>query len=373
MKVLLLTDADVFAGTEQHMLTLGLALRGLGVDVLIGCPSPAVLEKKAAESGLNVLTVQKRGLVDIEAIRILRRGLRQGRFTLIHAHNGRTALSAAIAARLARTGRAVLTQHFLEPTHVLRRGPARLLSSAAHRWVNSVISHFIAVSAEAKRKMVERERVLPEKITVIPNGISPDLSRLKPPGEMRRQLGVPEDAPLAVCVSRLEKEKDVGTLVRAMAAVRRRVPDARCVIVGEGSQRGPLELLAREEGVSDTVYFTGYLADALSVTGAGDIFVLASRAEPFGLVLLEAMALAKPVVATRAGGPLEIVEDGKTGLLVPPGDPGAMAEAMTALLGDGDRAVEMGQQGRERYLEHFTADRMARRTLEVYRRVLEEG
>ncbi len=370
---LLLTDSDVFAGTEQHILSLACALKGEGVEVRIGCPSPAPLAERAAERDVEVLTVQKRGLVDIPAVILLRRELKGGKLDLIHAHNGRTALSSALAVALARRGRLVVTQHFLEPAHTARRGAKATLSRLAHCTVNSRVSRFIAVSAEAGRRMAEREGVPEERISVIPNGISPDLSALRPAAEVRSALGIPEDAPLAVCVSRLEKEKDVGTLVRAMAGVRRTLPRARCVVVGDGSQRRALEALRDEEGLGDAVLFAGHQPDALSIIGASDLLVLPSLAEPFGLVLLEAMALCKAVVATDAGGPREIVVNGETGVLAPPGDADAMAEAIAGLLSDPETARAMGREGRRRYLELYTAERMARDTLAVYRQVLEEG
>jgi len=371
--VLLFTDSNVFAGTEQHILTLARALRRLGVGAMVGCPSPAILSDRARDEGLPVLTIQKQGFVDFQAAGILRREMGSGTFSLVHAHNSRTALAAAIAIRTVSHARLVMTQHFLTPSHASRRGVARHLFRLAHKWMNSRVAHFIAVSEEAKRRMVEREGVSPERITVIPNGIAPELTRLRNPLDVRREIGIGEQAPLAVCVSRLEKEKDVGTLVQAMAEVRRELPDAMCVIVGDGSQRPALESLTRQEGLSDAVRFAGHLPDALSVIGAGDLLVLPSAVESFGLVVLEAMALGKAVIATDAGGPREIVLNGETGLLVPPQNPPAIAKAMLRLLSDRQEAQAMGEQGRRRFLERYTAERMARETIEVYRRVLGEG
>src|SRR5688500_5746375 len=120
MRVLLLTDADVFAGTERHMLDLALALRRRGVDALLGCPSPAVLKDRGRAAGLEVVTLQKGALVDVPAICVLKRMLASGSIDLIHAHNGRTALQAVLAVVLAGSGRVAMTQHFLEPSHATR-------------------------------------------------------------------------------------------------------------------------------------------------------------------------------------------------------------------------------------------------------------
>src|SRR5262249_34362936 len=114
----------------------------------------------------------------------------------------------------------------------------------------------------------------------------------------------------------------------------------------------------------------GFRSDAQSILNASDLFVLPSMAEPFGLVILEAMALSKPVIATNAGGPKEIVVPGETGVLVPPSDSGALATAILNLLADPEGARVMGAAGGQRYLERYTAERMAKETLEVYREVL---
>ena len=147
-------------------------------------------------------------------------------------------------------------------------------------------------------------------------------------------------------------------------------PAVQCVIAGEGSQKQSLEEEIRRAGLTDTVHLSGFRADAQAIIAAGDLFVMPSRAEPFGLVLLEAMALGRPIIATRAGGPMEIVADGATGLLTRAGDASALAAAIAALLDEPERRAAMGRCGRERYEKHFTADRMAREIAAIYRRVL---
>ncbi len=372
MKVLHLLDTLPFAGTEQHVVTLAKALQGTeGMEPKVGCRQGSQLQHKSRQAGLEAIPLFRGKNAVLQAV-ALTRLLRLEPADILHCHNGRTLLSAYLAS-LKSPARLVYTQHFLQPGFQTHPAPVRLLYRLAHCTVNSRVSRFIAVSAEAARRMAEREGVPEERISVIPNGISPDLSALRPAAEVRSALGIPEDAPLAVCVSRLEKEKDVGTLVRAMAGVRRTLPRARCVVVGDGSQRRALEALRDEEGLGDAVLFAGHQPDALSIIGASDLLVLPSLAEPFGLVLLEAMALCKAVVATDAGGPREIVVNGETGVLAPPGDADAMAEAIAGLLSDPETARAMGREGRRRYLELYTAERMARDTLAVYRQVLEEG
>ena len=200
------------------------------------------------------------------------------------------------------------------------------------------------------------------------NGIrDPGCLPLVPRAETRARLGVLEAAPLIVCLARLEPEKGLPTLIDAMALVARALPDAVCLVAGRGSSGSALrEYIAGMQPVPP-VRLLGFVEDTLSLLAASDLCVLPSTAEPFGLSLVEAMALGVPVVSTRAGGPMEIVQEGITGHLTPPGESGPLAEAMLTILTDGARRASMGLAARGEFLAHFTAERMAREMLRVYR------
>ena len=367
LRVVLLTDSDAFAGTERHMLDLARGLSNLNVAVTLACPSPAKLEDAARAERLPTLSIPKRGLVDWGAARTLAARLRSGKTDILHAHNGRTALAAALAMRLAGRGRCVMTQHFLEPNHATQHGPKAAVSSAAHHWVVGQMSAILAISEAVREAMLAREEAPDAKITVVPNGISaPDSGN---PAETRQALGLSANVPLVVCAARLEREKDVASLITAMKSVRETVPTAQCLVAGEGSEKAALQAQLQSLGLEDGVTLLGFRTDAPALMAAADVFVLPSLAEPFGLVLLEAMALSRPVVATRAGGPTEIVADGETGFLVPPSSPDALADAVTRLLAHPPLCRRLGENGHRRFQERFTAARMAEATLAVYRSV----
>jgi glycosyltransferase involved in cell wall biosynthesis len=369
MKVALFTDSDVFAGTERHMLDLAFGLRAAGVNVRLACPRPSALAERAG--GLPVVEIQNRGLLDHAAIRTLVALLKTGAIDLVHAHNGRTALLAAAAVKLAGCGRAVATQHFLEPNRLSRRGLKALFSRVAHRWVNQQTSRFIAISQAARTAMLARGDGTESTVSVVPNGMPlPDLAQLAAPQIIRAALGVPPEATLIVSVARLEREKSVATLVAAMKGVARADPSAVCVIAGEGSQEAALRAQISGSELGDAVKLIGFRTDALALMNAADIFVLPSPNEPFGLVLIEAMSLGKPVIATRAGGPLEIVADGETGLLVAPSAAEELGRAILSLVRDADLRRRMGAAGRVRFLENFTVERMTNATIAAYKAVL---
>jgi glycosyltransferase involved in cell wall biosynthesis len=371
LRVALFTDSDVFAGTERYMLDLGCALSDLGVEAMIACPTPSLLAERASAEGLTVIPVQKVGLVNRPAVKTLVEMFQSGRLDIVHANNGRTMLASALAVRKARTGRFVATQHFLDPEHVGHTGPKAAIFHAAHRWVSRHMAHCIAISEAVRDGVLRRGEASEQKVTTILNGIRPlDPHKLSSPQQIRAELGIDCETPLIVCAARLEREKDVRSLIAAMTEVKAAFPNVRCVIAGQGAQQEMLTAQIAEARLQGTVQLLGFRTDAQALMQAGDVFVLPSLAEPFGLVILEAMSLGRPVIATDVGGPREIVEPGVTGLLVPPSDPPALAAAIRKLFVDRQATQMMGRRGQERFETRFTADRMAQDMLALYRRIL---
>jgi glycosyltransferase involved in cell wall biosynthesis len=368
LRVLHYIDTPNFAGTERHILELAAELHKQGVEVCVACPANSILADKARAVQLSLVAIEGQRSFNWPAIRAMRRLLKSGAVDVLHAHNGRTALSCAIAAKLARRGHVIATQHFIDPAHLSRTGLAARLVNQVHHWVHGAVDHFLANSEAARSAMLERGDAPSEKITTTPLGISePNPQSLKDSAAVRHELGIEPDTPLIVCVARLEKEKDIGTLIDAMVIVLQTNPRAVCGVAGEGDEKEALLSRIKAASIEKNMRLLGFQSDALSLIHAGDVFVLPSLAEPFGLVLLEAMALGKPVVATRAGGPQEIVLHDETGLLVPPSSPPAMATAIVQLLTDAETREEMGRQGLHRFHIHYTTERMASSTIAAYR------
>ena len=372
LKVALFTDSDVFAGTERHILDLAEGLREFGLMVQIACPVPSPLAKMAREKEVPILAIQKGGVMDLGAIRKLSMLFRSAGLDLVHAHNGRTALSTVLAAIWARTGCCIFTQHFVEPGRLRCGAIQRLVKGFVHGFVNRRIDRFIAISAAVRDAMLLRTDAAPVRITTIPNGIAkPDTALFANPASIRKELGIEEGVPLIVSVARLEMEKDIPTLIEAIEHLAVACHGVRCVIVGEGSQRKELERRILASKLERNVTLAGFRSDAIAVINACDIFVLPSPAEPFGLVILEAMALGKPVIAIGNGGPLEIVVHEETGLLVAPANSNAMANAIRRLIDSPSEAALMGRAGRCRMEERFSNLRMAREIASVYKTALQ--
>jgi len=389
-RVLLLLDTRAWAGTESHVLTLGRALNALNagqsarvIEVSLAVPPNSPLWKRAADSGLPLVPIARRGEWDQATLAVLVRRLKRGATDVIHVHNGRTALWGALAVRLARRGACVATHHFIEPAHAGRSGPKALISNAVHSWIERHIVGHIAISRAVADAVEERGVLQESQITIVPNGIdlAPDAngtsahtngSAVYTSAEAANELP-PELRGEVVCVARLEKEKDVPTLVRAMARLNaHRSAPVRCVVAGEGQERAAIEeVIARETGCN--VVLVGFTRHTAQMLRAARVATLPSVAEPFGLALLEAMAQRKPVVAVNQGGPAEIVIEGETGLLVPPSDPDALARALGALLDDPADADAMGEAGYQRLHALYGSHRMASQTLSVYRAALNGG
>lgn len=242
------------------------------------------------------------------------------------------------------------------------------------RWIKYRVGvdRYIAIT-RAVARVLERGGVPARRIAVVPSGIDPDRHAGGDGRIVRAALGVDAGAPLVGSIAHFAWHKGLKYLVRAWPAVRDRRPKARLVVVGSGEEESMLRAEARGAGVESSVTFPGFQSDVSHWLAAFDVYVQPSVMEGMGTSVLDALAAGKPVVATRVGGIPEIVEDGETGLLVPPSNPDALATAVLRLIDDANLAARLASSGARRVRAAFTADRMAEATLAVYREVLAEA
>ena len=233
------------------------------------------------------------------------------------------------------------------------------------------VDRLIAVS-EGLRRTYERIGVPPERIVTVPNGVAPQTGRMRR-GEARRVLGLRPDRPVVLTIGRLTHMKGQWHLIDAVPDLAARFPGLAVVLLGDGPLRSSLQARAAALGVSGHVLFPGHRPDARRLLASADVFVLPSRHEGMPLAALEAMEAGLPVVATRVIGSAEVVEDGRTGALVRPGDPAALGAAVARLLADPALRRRQGAAGRRRYEACFTRERMAAETAEVYESVLADA
>jgi glycosyltransferase involved in cell wall biosynthesis len=320
----------------------------------------SALREFALPPGTDVLDLSRDGEFDlVRATLRLREELASGRVHLLHTHLAHAGIVGRVAARLAGFERVVSTRHYgYEPSRFLSVG----------RWEDRVTdwsARTIAISETVRRHLVERGLTAAEKVRVVYNGIDPDLVS---PARVAPQRDTPLEVPTFGAIGRLQAQKGFPVLLRAFASLRRDLPAARLEIAGDGTMRDELQALASELGLDDAVRFLGSLAypELLARLRGWDAFVLSSLWEGLPLVVAEAMALERPMVATDVGSVAEIVADGETGLLVPGNDPAALADGMRRLLADRDRAAAMGRLGRTRVIERFSLAASARRLEAVY-------
>lgn len=281
----------------------------------------------------------------------LTRMLRRLRPDIVHTHNTAAYLYGISAAVLARVPAIVHTRHG-------QRYEASRRQTWAFRVGSRFVDQVVNVSEDAQRLSIA-EGIAAQRTCTILNGVDIDRFGFSGPNV---------DGP-AVVVARLSPEKDVATLLRACQIAARQLPNFRLLIVGDGGCRWQLEQLAAEMALGSTAEFLGERSDVANILPRCSLFILPSLTEGISLTLLEAMARGLPTIATRVGGNCEVVVDGHTGLLVPPADPVALAHAICRIQSDPALARRMGDAGRRRVEQCFSAERMVQQYEQMYAQV----
>jgi glycosyltransferase involved in cell wall biosynthesis len=369
-RVFLWTDSDRFAGTERHCLELAGGLRSLGVHVHLGCRPESPLFHKAMDAQIRVVGMDARGAA-LGALSRLSGMLRDGASDLVHTHNGRCAALARVARLSAGRGTLVATQHFIAPARTNRRGLLAGLSRSIHGWIDHGISRWISISNAVGAAMISRGDTAVGKIRLVHNGLG--CGGALEPDRMaaRSALGLPSDVPILVCAARLEREKGHSVLLNAIRMLSREGVNFIVVIAGEGAEEGRIRERISWLGISGWAHMVGHQPELAVWLRAADLLVLPSPAEPFGLVVLEAMCRGVPVVAADAGGPREILADG-SGVLFVPGDARDLGWKLLELLSAPERRLRLARAGRARWEAGFNLDRMVRATLQVYREAISD-
>jgi glycosyltransferase involved in cell wall biosynthesis len=302
--------------------------------------------------------------------------LKAWRADLVHCHDGVVgAILQRVGARLA--GVPIINHVHLENTFNARPWIRRLqiaLDNSTARLADEIVT----ISDDTKRSLV-RQGIPAKKIRTVPNGVrvgpEPDATQVQ---NARKALDLDTDGPIIGCVGRLCEAKGQHDLLGAARSIIERVPSAKFIFVGEdqesgGRYREKLEELARTLGIAEAVRFVGFQPDIASLMPAFSLYVLPSYIEGMPLTILEAMAAARPVIATPVGGVPELVAGGEIALLVQPGDPEALAQAILELLDDPDRAEAMGRAGRKRVETHFSLDHTLTKVFALYEEVASRG
>lgn len=330
------------------------------------------LAAELARSGVRRVDLGARRLADPRALWRLRALLLAEPIDLVHAH-GQDASILAAAVRRLHPARLVVSRHVLEEPNGSAR--ERLRARAALRAFRRADAT-VAVSHAAAERLSSLAHLPREHVHVIPNGIDVDAyaspARGAARAEVLAELRLPDDAFLVLLPAVLRDGKGHEVLLAALPAILERAPRVRVLFAGGGPREE--ELRERASPLGRTVRVLGARTDMPRLLAACDLVALPSWGEALPTALMEAAAAGRPVVATRVGGVPEVVDHGRTGLLVPAGDAAALAAAVVSLLNEPCRAASMGRAAAERARADFGLDRQVQRTLELWQRLLgQEG
>jgi glycosyltransferase involved in cell wall biosynthesis len=364
-RIVYYVDSSAYGGTEQILLSLLSGLdRRTWEPVLFHHADPGIraLVSGARDLGVETRTVPRmQGAAAVPAFPAFLGSVRKERPEIFHAHlnwllSCRFGLAAARAARVP-VVLATLQQFLLPPWKRTVYWQQRVAARSVHRYV--------AVARAVADQLIGSFHVPSDRVEVIHNGIP--VERFAGTTDRPRDDG--DRRPTVLTVARLDAQKGLGFLLEAIASI----PDARLLLAGDGEERAALHERAVRLGVSERIAFLGHRTDVPELLARCDLLVLPSLYEGFPLVVLEAMAAGRPVVATAVGGTPEAVVDGVTGHLVPPGDVTALANAIRSVLSDPVRREAMGSAGRERVTRLFSVETMVEGYRRAYERALGGG
>ena len=350
-------------GGEQQMAYLLAGLRRQGHRVVVAVAPDGEAHRRLSNEGYEVVPVPMHGEADLVAVVRLARRMKAVRPDVVHLHTSHAHALGGLAARWA--GKPVVVVSRRVDFSIYRRSFLRM-----NGWkYRHGLDRIVCVS-DAVRDVLRKDGLDPARLSVVKSAVDPTRVRAAARVDVRARLGLPKDARLVLAVGALVEHKGHRHLVEALPALRAAAPGVRVVVAGEGPLRAELEARAQALGVADALVLAGQVDDLAGWFAGVDAFAMPSVEEGLGTSVLDALAAGLPVVASRAGGIPEMIEDGVGGLLVPPADAAALGAALARVLADPALAARLGGAGRKRVDAEFHVDRMVDETIAVYRAAL---
>jgi len=376
-RLLLVITQSELGGAQKYVYYLATCLPKDGYGINVACGTGGLLIPRLREAGIEVspipnLVREIHPIRDSLAFLDLLRLIRRKRPHIVHTNSTKAGFLGRLAAKVAGVAVIIFTAHGFFLYEPFWTKTTRLFYTFVERLGGILSDVVIAVSEADRQKIIRYKVVQPNRIVIIHNGLEIDALNKAFDTTIINQnnIELSDNDTIIGMVANFYPIKGLQFFIEAAEQVKHIFPEVKFIIVGDGEQRPELEKLRSALGLNSYVLFLGQRDDVPKILPLFDVFVLPSVKEGLPYALLEAMAAARPVVATTVGGVPEVVVDGQTGLLVPPGNPEALARAIIALLQDPERAHAMGQAGRKRVLEHFTVERMVAETERVYQELL---
>ena len=364
--VLHFIDGLTFGGAETLLRDLASGLEKRGYRITIGYSTPGPFVEELANKGLTLKHVPRLAMVDPIFLMRMFRLMRLDPPQIVHTHLFKSDFHGRLAARLAGIPVVISTLHNNDSW------ANYWLLGHAYGFTARFADQLIAVSPEVREYHLEKTGVPANKIMVIENGV--DVSAFSGYEEdarsIRREFGIADTAPLFGIVGRLKPQKDVSTFLKAAAEILVKEPGARFLVVGDGPLNDQLRVQAKELGLFPSLIFTGMRKDIPAIMKAIDVMVLSSLWEGLPVILLEAMAAAKPVVSTSVDGVKGVVIPNETALLVETNSPSALSDACVRLARDPELRQTMGRSGLRRVTDLYSIDAMIDRISNLYLELL---
>ena len=363
LNILQISSASSFGGGERYVADLTNSLTERGHDLYVAVRPRSPLIRHLRLSPERILVLPLRNALDVQSAHELDRFVRRQRIEVVHVHMARDYSLASYAARRNRQTKFIATRHVLFQLNRL------------HRHTLARATRVIAVSRAVANELRAQGIVSESQIAVVPNGIDVERFNRARAGfdraQFLRSMGLPADCLLVGSIGELRTLKRHDDVIRAAALIVKKFPATHFVLAGldtsaSGEVRRRLEKLVIDLGLKDCFYFLGWLDAAEKLLCALDVFVSASETESFGLAIVEAMAAGAAVVATETEGAKEVVEDQKTGILVPIGNVESIASAVNELLVDSERRRNLGARAKEIASHKFSLKRMVDEIERIY-------
>ncbi|MGQ9672642.1 MAG: glycosyltransferase family 4 protein [Candidatus Aminicenantales bacterium] len=375
IKIVEMIDKPSLGGGQRALLLLAAHLDKRRFEVTVSSVGGGPLEEEAKKLGLRHFPVPLGKRPKPGSVFEIAEFLRREQISILHTHGGVAGLFGRLSARRAKTPVVVHTLHGIHYLHY--RNPfLRRFYIFLERYLSRMTDMLILVS-QADFQKARKFRLAPvEKMAVILNGIDVPAGLRAKKEEVaakKHALGWPSQAPLIGTVARLHRQKGIPYLIEAAPLILSDLPEARLVIVGEGPWGKRLREKVRRKGLADRLFFLGEREDALVLLSLFDVFVLTSLWEGLPFVLIEAASLGKPIVATAVDGIAEVIDHGKTGLLVPPRNPEALAEAVIRLLRDRAQAQRLAERAEALIPPRFPLRRMVEQTEALYLKLWQQA
>lgn len=340
LKILYVDTEDVWRGGQEQLFDLMTGMKARGHSVWLAAGESSAIFQRAAEAGIVVFGSNQHLELSIPVFLRTLRILKNGQFDIAHSNTPRSIVAVGLAARMAGTPAVFSSRRVDFPLR-------SRLSAFKYNWGTDRV---LAISGSIK-KTLTRGGVDPSIIQTIYEGVDLDWIDRQYPEPV---TGTNQE-PVIGTVAHMSPEKGHSVLLDAFAILRGRFPRVRLCLIGDGSQKDALKEQAKRLDIEGCVTFSGFRTDSEALMKRFELFCLPSLSEGLSSAILNAMASRLAVVATNTGGIPELVSDESTGLLVPPGDPERLAAALGRLLEDSDLCKRMGEAGRERIEDHFTA------------------